>query len=84
MRVPEHASFRSVSVTMETLVEWAEHVFRYMFQTHNTNGAFTPSYESEQNILILGVFRCSDERIHNLEIESFSKVPRRPPEIFNT
>jgi hypothetical protein len=51
--------FRSVSVTSESLIKWAEHVFRYMFQSDVAVGAFMPPHQAEQNIPFPMVFRCS-------------------------
>jgi hypothetical protein len=43
---------------METLIEWAEHVFRYMFQSDVAVGAFMPPHQAEQNSPFPMVFRC--------------------------
>jgi hypothetical protein len=38
MKRPEQGLFRSVSMSKETLIEWAEHVFRYTFRTYVARG----------------------------------------------
>lgn len=45
----------------ETLIKWAEHVFRHMFQSDVAVGAFMPPHQAEQNIPFPMVFRCSDQ-----------------------
>jgi hypothetical protein len=46
--------FQTVPDNAETLIEWAEHLFRYLFQTHVAAGAFMPSQESGTEHLFLG------------------------------
>lgn len=55
---PKHALLRLVPMTKESLVEWAEHLFRYVFRTQVRVGAFMPLHRVEQNIFIVGMFQC--------------------------
>jgi len=80
---PEHALFRSVPVTKESLVEWAKHLFRYMFQTQSARGAFMPPHRVEQNIFIVGVFQRSGERLETWKLNRFPSVSRRRAARFN-
>jgi hypothetical protein len=61
-----------VSMTIETLIKWAEHVFRYMFQSDVAVGAFMPPHQAEQNTPFPMVFRCSAP-MENLFVESFRR-----------
>jgi hypothetical protein len=43
--------FQTVPGNAKTLIKWAEHLFRYLFQTHVAAGAFMPSSGTEHFIL---------------------------------